>query len=378
MCRNKILQLSAALACFGTFFASEVTAGTKNPVPIRAQHAHPWVDDYKITLASASDVAARRNELIDIIWGPAGFPTGESQLLMDAASPIADLENLERVEHLQTSMKRVNSFPDVLVSSYLFIPVSKRNRLVVVHYGHGCPVSFNAQGDGLKATIKALLRDGYGVLASLMPFNEQCEPNGHDLLFTGEQPRPFHYFLEPLAKALNYVVQHYPAYEDFSMVGLSGGGWTTSVYAAIDPRVRISFQVAGSIPLYLRPANFHQDAEQYWPTLYSRAGYPELYVLGSTGPGRKQIQILNRHDLCCFRAQDHDPTLPHVKNQPANQRDFDSSVRSYERRVNSTLAALGSGSFRVVIFDEPGKHLIPDYVLNDVILDTLNTDNGRM
>ena len=242
-----------------------------------AHDAPAWVDDYNITLASPKDVDARRTALIKLIWGPAGFPTGVSELLPDTSSPIADLENLERVEHLRTSMGD-SPVGAISVSSYHFIPARKRNRLVVVHYGHTCSVNFNAAGDGLKATIKALLQDGYGVLASLMPFSEgQCQYK-HGMLFgtTPDGPnRPWRYFLEPLAKSLNFIARQYPGYRDFSMVGLSGGGWTTTIYAAIDPRIRTSFPVAGSIPLYMYSANYQTDAEQSRPELYSQAGYPD-------------------------------------------------------------------------------------------------------
>jgi hypothetical protein len=42
------------------------------------------------------------------------------------------------------------------------------------------------------------------------------------------------FFLEPVAVCLRYLktraaADEFPAYEDFSMIGLSGGGWTTLV-----------------------------------------------------------------------------------------------------------------------------------------------------
>ena len=337
--------------------------------------AHPaqaWVDDYKITLSSPADVDSRRAQLIRFIWGPGGFPTDVSELMPEGPSPIAGLENLARVEHLQTPMAG-SPVGTVVVSSYHFIPVHSRNRLVVVHYGHTCSVNFNAEGDGLKPTIKALLMDGYGVLASLMPFSEgQCQYK-HDMLFGSlqdESNRPWHYFFEPLAKSLNYIARQYPAYRDFSMVGLSGGGWATTLYAAIDPRIRTSFPVAGSIPLYMYSANYQTDAEQSRADLYSQAGYPDLYLLGSVGRGRRQIQVLNHSDRCCFGARQHVRHLPHVSS------DFDSAVRGYETRVQSALTKLGTGSFRVVIFDIDG-HLIPEDVLRNVILSTLDANDGR-
>src|SRR5436189_4849979 len=91
------------------------------------------------------------------------------------------------------------------------------------------------------------------------------------------------------------------------MVGLSGGGWTTTICAAIDPRIRFSFPVAGTIPLALRTGGSVGDREQYEPSFYRIAGYPDLYILGSQGHGRKQVQILVRRDDCCFGQAQHDP-----------------------------------------------------------------------
>jgi hypothetical protein len=64
------------------------------------------------------------------------------------------------------------------------------------------------------------------------------------------------------------------------MIGLSGGGWTTTLYAAIDPRVRLSFPVAGTLPEYLRVGR-PGAREQFYPDLYKIANYLDLYVMGS-------------------------------------------------------------------------------------------------
>jgi len=73
------------------------------------------------------------------------------------------------------------------------------------------------------------------------------------------------------------------------MTGLSGGGWTTTVYAAIDPTIRCSVRWPDD-SLYLRAGSVG-DREQFEPAFYRLAGYPDLYVLGGTAR-RKQVQIL--------------------------------------------------------------------------------------
>src|SRR5262245_29011819 len=97
----------------------------------RAAEARTWVDDYAITVTNATQVASKRAQLIDNIWGSQGFPTGASDLAdANAATPLSGLTNLARVEKLQTSMPRLPGLPQqVIVRAYHFVPTLKRNRL---------------------------------------------------------------------------------------------------------------------------------------------------------------------------------------------------------------------------------------------------------
>lgn len=338
-----------------------------------ASVARAWVDDYNITLTTPAEIDARRARLITLIWGGAGFPRGENELVnIRARSPIEGLTNLDRVEQLRTTMVSALEDP-VVVTSWHFIPVRKRDRLVIVHYGHGCPISYGAESDGLKRAIRALLEDGFGVIATLMPFNEQCQYKSHDLLFEGanDAMRPWHYFLEPVAKSLNYMARNHREYRSIDMIGLSGGGWTTVLYAAVDPRIEISIPVSGSLPLYLIRTNRVLDAEQWRADLYGIAGYLDLYVLGGYGAGRHQVQVLNRQDTCCYSARFHDEKLPHVSDKPPAERGYEASIRLYEARVQATLKSLGAGGFDVVLDDVEG-HQISPRILDQVIRPALD------
>ena len=357
MSKAHLVLCSAALLALAAFFPHDARA---------------WIDDYTITVTSAKDVEAKRAQLIQFVWGTQGFPTGPSEVVgRDIPSPVAGLDNLQRVEKLHTSMPTL-TLGNLVVASYHFIPVRKNGRLIVLHQGHGCPISFDdaaKDSGGFQHTLKALLQDGFAVLAVYMPFHtdEQCEKGKHGALFD-EAPAGStgtRFFLEPTAKGLNYLAKKY-RYREFDMIGFSGGGWTTTVYAAIDPRIRISIPIAGSLPLYLRKTPYSNDEEQTHAAFYGIAGYPDLYIMGSFGKERAQVQVLNLHDPCCFSATFHDPALPHVANEPEAQRDFEPSVRLYEARVRSALKGLGAGAFRVVI-DGGGKHTITDNVIATVI-----------
>ena len=96
------------------------------------------------------------------------------------------------------------------------------------------------------------------------------------------------------------------------------------------------------IPLFYRVGGSIGDIEQFLPQLYRDiAGYPDLYVLGAYGKGRKQIQILNRKDDCCFGQKQHDPA-----------RNYDADIHVIEQSVKDRLSLLGaSGQYNLIIDD---------------------------
>ena len=129
------------------------------------------------------------------------------------------------------------------------------------------------------------------------------------------------YFLEPILRTIAFATAQ--GYTDLVMAGISGGGWATTLVAAMDPRIRTSFPVAGSLPCAFRDAAFNKF---HWPgppdkpadyeqschatthaTLPGRQAYQIcnftcLYLLSALEPGRAQVQILHEEDPCCFRA----------------------------------------------------------------------------
>ena len=55
------------------------------------------------------------------------------------------------------------------------------------------------------------------------------------------------FFLEPVIRTINWATKQ--GYKRVIMIGKSGGGWTTTLIAALDARVALSFPIAGSISL---------------------------------------------------------------------------------------------------------------------------------
>ncbi len=338
------------------------------------------VNDCAITIHSAADVTARRDQLIHFIWGAAGFPSAKLPASVDqnVTSPVGGLTNLERVDTLHIAMDAGQ-----VGIAHHFIPHDRKtNRLVVLQQGHACTfndsTALTDDGYGMQRTINALLSDGYSVLAVYMQhINDQlpddCGHPTHDEMFQTlhTEGSVMKFFLEPVAVGLNYLqtratADQFPQYRDYSMIGLSGGGWTTVVYAAIDPRIKLSFPVAGSLPLYLRFPASEGDTEQNLTPFYSIAGYPDLQVMGSYGAGRRQVQVLNRRDDCCFGEQFHRADLTGMS--------FDRATHSDEWRIRSTIATLPSGSFRLEVDESAPAHMISWSNIANVILAGLNED----
>jgi hypothetical protein len=280
----------------------------------------------QINIYSEFDIQNKRDLLIDFIWEGSGWPNRKT---IDSIEENVFYPQYESLYTPEGNLKQINRYtiklPFDFISSILhFIPENGNGKLFIYHSGHGYGYGWedkfvNNEGVNPGFVIPALLKEGYAVLAIAMPLNwnnfpqdtipgvgivdwGQGQSKGHDQMFQ-YLPKPFSYFIEPIVVVLNYINENY-SYIEKNMIGLSGGGWTTTLYAALDTTIRFSFPIAGSVPLYLR-IGFEGlgDSEQGWSYngLYGRANYKELYLMGSYGIGRGQLQILNRYDQCCFR-----------------------------------------------------------------------------
>ncbi|MGH3378364.1 MAG: hypothetical protein ACRDP6_26940 [Actinoallomurus sp.] len=323
-----------------------------------------------ITINAAADVAAKRHRLVDYIWKGAGLPARRPTVRRGVSAPaFGTLTRVSRIDELTVPL-------GYGVRSTVFHILPRRPatpRIAIYHNGHGEPF------DTMLRTIQGLLNEGCSVLACAMPFRhwnaqritdpkdpaKRVELRSHDDLARWESSAfsALTFFLEPVAVALNHVIATYrPA--SVQMIGLSGGGWTTTVYAAIDPRVTRSYPTAGSLPFYLRPAAPNAtssigDWEQRGDTLpgfYGIAGYLDLYVMAAAGHGRRQVQILNRFDSCCFAGVGH---------------------RGYAPAVSHRVSAIGAGHWEVLEDATHDQHTISPYALS-VILWDLRTDQDTV
>ena len=305
------------------------------------------------------DISSKKTSLIQYIWKdqmPTKLPTSVEENFTD--ENFNDVKNLKQLDKITIEMEHgVNSI------AYFFIPYESNNKLIIYHHGHA--------GDFIleKNTITFFLNNGYSVVAFNMPLkgiNSQpiIETSDfgpikfifHDQFPLLESPNfsPMKYFVEPIALSLNFIEQNYD-YDEYYMVGISGGGWTTIIYSAIDQRISQSYSVAGSYPLYLRQEVKNLgDYEQNNPDIYRISNYLELYTMSSFGNDRKLVQLFIYNDPCCFQAELYEK-FP------------------YGEIIQNRLEILGSeGKFSVFLDNSTNQHEISDHALGLILDEMLN------
>jgi pimeloyl-ACP methyl ester carboxylesterase len=192
--------------------------------------------------------------------------------------------------------------------------------LFIYHHGHdGSPFAFAPPN----VLVRAMIERGYDVIVHSMPGigwngigpvriktwdgwgrltgrrNEK-----HDL-FAMVDTGGGHFikfFVEPVLASVDLVLSK-RSYPKIMMTGHSGGGWTTTIAAALDERIDYSISYAGSLPFFarLRPRDLG-DAEQTDSAFYRNFSYPLLYELASGSAEGKRVhyQVYNDSDSCCF------------------------------------------------------------------------------
>jgi len=158
--------------------------------------------------------------------------------------------------------------------------------------------------------------------------------------------------MEPVVVALNHALSQ-ASFDFVGMIGISGGGWTTVLSAALDPRIDLSVSVAGSIPLSMRTSEADVgDWEQFEPGLYRLAGYPDLYLLGASGAGRRALQVHGEHD------PDRDEDDPDRHPDPAGGDDVETRPSTVTTPVRSCRSEPPGDLAR-----QPG-HLLDEHALS--------------
>jgi hypothetical protein len=193
----------------------------------------------------------------------------------------------------------------------LFTPTDPRNVVTIYHRGHAGPSVFTPD---LVPSINSLLSAGHTVAIIAMPLyppNKSVVTVGDVVLSThddfGMLPRStpsseLKFYLQPVFHTVEELSTRHPDWR-IQMTGLSGGGWTTVLAAAIDTRIDHSVSIAGSTPMTSWTPTESVDREQTLPGIAGRLDYDDLYVL-MTHPNRTATLVYNTQDPCCFAPGD--------------------------------------------------------------------------
>lgn len=359
-----------------------------------AQELDPRLNDFDIAplvrFATPAEAEARRGTMVKLVW-PEGLPTNRPRV----TEGLEDCPELTSID--KKLITRIDRY-DVDVAGWDFHSLvfvaypqatSQPPRLAIVHAGHMPEGAENYLSSGLSDSIDHLLKRGFIVAAVQMPlagWNQDADgklpsgqtfalkrrlTGGHDELFAAIEPavkgqalRPF---LEPVVVATNELLARHADHQGLLMTGLSGGGWTTHLSAAVDPRIDVSIPVAGALPLYARPFSRGSkgDAEQEYAPLYCEedtngdgvldkatgaASWLEIFALAGISPeegkSRQQVQVLNLYDSCCFGG--------HV-------------YKTYADPLAQRVAKVNGGSWRVFVDDTHRGHLISQHVIDSVL-----------
>lgn len=378
------LSRAALLVCLCVLSAREVAAQT-NPEALK-----DFRIDGLVRFQNSVEAEATRERLIRAIW-PDGLPKTRP-VKHDVAQAPPEVASLDA--GLWASAKRLDvdvSGFDWHADVYVVTPKSAGpvgSKLAIVQGGHMPEDPKQHLAFGLSDSVNQLLRDGYVVAILQMPlvgWNRDSDGViagkkfkighrsvfGHDELFSKVEPTlkagTMRFFLEPITQALNELLAEHPSPKQTLMIGLSGGGWTTHLYAAVDPRVDVSIPVAGALPLYARPFSPGSagDSEQVYAPIFGEedsnkdgvldrangiASWLDVFALGAIaskdGRLRKQIQVLNQFDSCCFNGDVY---------------------KTYAEPLKQRASGINHGDWSVFIDDTHRSHLISPHVLKNVL-----------
>jgi hypothetical protein len=325
---------------------AEPDAESHREARLRAVAARP-ASRGAVRVADRRSGVALRRRVRRLIWGAAGAASPPATRYERAVDTELDrpLPGVIRTDRLVVRQRyRVDSRIE------LHFPRGRPRGFVIVHAGHDA---------GVQAArwplLEMLARRGYLIAMADMPlhgWNPRPEVRTsrygalvlttHDLLalVDGVRGRLLRFFLDPIVATVD-VAQRL-GFRTVDMVGLSGGGWTTTLAAAVDPRIRRSYPVAGSVPTYLRSEPRNQgDVEQILPALLRRADYQDLYILGALEAGRRQLQVLNAGDPCCYAVREPPTYVAAVQRAVRRARGGTFELR-IDRSTEHTISAAAS------------------------------------
>jgi hypothetical protein len=299
---------------------------------------------------------AGRQRLVDHIWGAAGKPTSVPQNItlnyVDGGGIIAGYG-----PSVASVTRLIVDLPNGKTSEmWLVLPSAASSQKLLV-WGSGHFTS------GMTASIVFwfwALATGTPVLLIDMPamgINERPAESyqNHDDVFNLTFPTGSSFlnpFIDPFIRGINYCEASLDVSEGVYVGGFSGGGWTTDIVAAVEPRITAAYPAAGSLPHNVRTVFELGDIEQFYIRYYyalcrelhldagnGTEAFVALYAMAAQG--KRFRQILNEFDAETFWAGTHDGLDAHqTPTRPAD-------ILAYEAQVVNLLKATGDFAVHV-------------------------------
>jgi hypothetical protein len=263
-------------------------------------------------IASPAQAAAERDRLRSVVFGSEEpLEAVETSMTSDICTEdpgflycTPDFTAVARIDLLRVEMALgLESLVGVLE------PDEPRGA-IVYHRGHE-----GGETPNFRANVLGLLERDYAVAIVSMPLFPPNAPaivldggrfgvlhlNTHDdfaFVEAFDETGPLKLFLQPALAVIDYFADRSGP---LGMIGLSGGGWTTTMVAALDPRVEVSVAVAGSVPFAYRMGVTENrgDWEQRLPRVAGSIDYTDLYLLATTD-SRTAYVVSHDDDPCCF------------------------------------------------------------------------------
>ncbi len=299
--------------------------------------------DYKvidlISIRSQQEIEDKRSQLNEFLFSNTKFVKNIKPIIYKNLTD-KRYKNAIKITKLEHTMEYgINSI------AYLFQPKIRLEKLIIYCSGH------NEKFESSKKKIEFFLDKGYDVLSINMPLmGENSRPTiyvknigplvlaHHDrfkFLEGKVEGHPLKFFIEPVLVFVDYLYNNI-SYKDKTMIGVSGGGWTTTLYAALDTRINNSFSILGPIPLPLKDPSKYDCYEISNPDLFSIVNYLDLYIMGASGIGRARVDIINKYEKCC-NIEDH---------------------LSYYEPVFKAIKSIGEGSYDIKLDEINVQHTL--------------------
>lgn len=314
-----------------------------------------------ISLENSNDILTKKKVLTNYIWSNAGLPTNlPIENNIGISDKLSNLENLKRIDSFTVEMDY-----DMNSISYLFHADNSNNKLILYHQGDDSQSSENFDNHSFeedRKIIQYFLNKNYSVLIfSMVGHGMNNEPilelenlgtiklNSHEhfVLIETETFQPIKFFIEPVIVTLNQIDSDY-SFDSYYMIGKNEGGWTAIIVSAIDERIKQSFAVSSSFPLWMSSdSNNFGGYEHHSPSFYQIANYLELYTMSAFGEERSLTLFYNEFDPCCFSGELY-------------------QKYPFADIVKSALKSFGPGEFNVIIDYDQTENIVSDYTLENI------------